>query len=101
MLKVIKDEPEYKDALARVYNLMQMDLADDSPKLDELEALSLFTKHCEDKHYLIALPSPIDAITFRIEQLEKEKSELAKIQGTRARLSEILSGKRKLSLEMI
>lgn len=101
MLKVIKNEREYEDALARVYNLMQMDLADDSPELDELEALSLFIEHYEDKHYPISLPSPIDAITFRLEQLGKEKSELAKILGTRARQSEILSGKRKLSLEMI
>ena len=101
MLKLIKNEGEYKDALGRVYNLMQMDLADDSPELDELEALSLFIEHYEDKHYPIALPSPIDAITFRLEQLGKEKSELAKILGTRARQSEILSGKRKLSLEMI
>jgi HTH-type transcriptional regulator/antitoxin HigA len=101
MLKVIKNEREYEDALARVYNLMQMDLADDSPELDELEALSLFIEHYEDKCYPIALPTPIDAITFRLDQLGKEKSELAKILGTRARQSEILSGKRKLSLEMI
>ncbi len=101
MLKVIKNEREYEAALARVYNLMQLNLADDSPELDELEALSLFVEHYEDKHYLIASPSPIDAITFRLEQLGKEKSELAKILGTRARQSEILSGKRKLSLEMI
>lgn len=101
MLKVIKNEREYEDALARVYDLMQTDLADNSPELDELEALSLFIEHYEDKHYPIASPSPIDAITFRLEQLGKEKSELAKILGTRARQSEILSGKRKLSLEMI
>ena len=97
MLKVIKNE----DALERIYNLMQMDLATNSPELDELEALSLFVEYYENKYYPIASPSPIDAITFRLEQLGKEKSELAKILGTRARQSEILSGKRKLSLEMI
>lgn len=101
MLKAIKNEWEYGDALARVYNLMQMDLADDSPELDESETLSLFIEYYEDKHYPIALPSPIDAITFRLEQLGKEKSELAKILGTRARQSEVLSGKQKLNLEMI
>ena len=101
MLKVIKNEHEYEDALERVYNLMQLNLSDNSPELDELEALSLFIEHYEDKYYPIAVPSPIDAITFRLEQLGKEKSELAKILGTRARQSEILSGKRKLSLEMI
>lgn len=101
MLKVIKNEREYEDALERIYDLMQMDLAINSPEFDELEVLSLFVEHYEDKYYPIASPSPIDAITFRLEQLGKEKSELAKILGTRARQSEILSGKRKLSLEMI
>ena len=101
MLKVIKTEQQYEDALARVYDLMQADLADNSPELDELETLSLFIEYYEDKHYPIALPSPIEAITFRLEQLGKEKSELSLILGTRARQSEILSGKRKLSLNMI
>lgn len=101
MLKVIKTEQEYEAALERVYTLMQLDLADNSPELDELEALSLFVEYYEDKHYPIAVPSPIDAITFRLDQLGKGKNELAKILGTRARQSEILSGKRKLSLDMI
>lgn len=101
MLKVIKTEEEYEAALERVFNLMQIDLVDNSPESDELEALALFIEDYENKHYLIAPPSPIDAITFRLEQLGKDKSELAKILGTRSRQSEILSGKRKLSLEMI
>ena len=101
MLRVIKNEREYEDALERIYNLMQMDLADDSPESDELEVLALFVEDYESKHYPIAPPSPIEAITFRLEQMGKDKSELAKILGTRARQSEILSGKRKLSLEMI
>jgi HTH-type transcriptional regulator/antitoxin HigA len=101
MLKVIKTEQEYEAALARAYELMQLDLVEDSPESDELDALALFIEHYEAKHYPIALPTPIEAITFRLEQLGKEKSELAKILGTRARQSEILSGKRKLSLEMI
>lgn len=101
MLKVIKNEQEYENALERIYNLMQLDLADDSPESDELEALALFVEDYENRHYPIAPPNPIEAITFRLEQLGKEKSELAKILGTRARQSEILSGKRKLSLEMI
>jgi len=101
MLKVIKTESEYENALERVYTLMQMDLVDDSPESDELEVLALFIEDYEARHYPIAPPTPIEAITFRLEQLGKQKSELVSILGTRARQSEILSGKRKLSLEMI
>lgn len=101
MLKIIKTEAEYNAAIERIYDLMQMDLADDSPESDELQALALFVEDYESRHYPIAPPNPIQAIVFRLEQLGKEKSELAKILGTRARQSEILSGKRKLSLDMI
>lgn len=101
MLKVIKTEKEYEDALSRVYDLMQMDLVDDSPESDELDALVLFVNDYENRHYSIPAPNPIEAINFRLEQLGKEKSELTTILGTRARQSEILSGKRKLSLMMI
>ncbi|MCK8493125.1 transcriptional regulator [Spirosoma sp. RP8] len=101
MLRVIKTEREYEDALERVYELMQIDLAQDSPELDELEALALFVENYEARHYPIAPPHPIEAITFRLDQLGMPKSELSKILGGRNRQSEILSGKRKLSLDMI
>ena len=58
MLKVIKTDEEYQEALGRLYDLMQMDLADDSNELNEMEALGLFIEHYEDKHYPIAPPSP-------------------------------------------
>ncbi|WP_332369762.1 hypothetical protein [Spirosoma telluris] len=58
MLKVIKNEQEYESALERVYDLMQMDMVDDSTESDELEALVLFIEHYEAKHYPIAPPSP-------------------------------------------
>lgn len=101
MLKIIKSEAQYDEAIQRIHKLMRMDLVDDSPEADELDALVLFVEDYERKHYPIAPPTPVEAITFRLEQLGKEKSELAKILGTRSRQSEILSGKRKLTLEMI
>ncbi|MDB5120538.1 MAG: transcriptional regulator, family [Sphingobacteriales bacterium] len=100
MLKIIKTESEYDDALAQAYLLMQKDDLSDSES-DEFELLTLLIEHYEKEHYPIAPPSPIDAIKFRLEQLGKPESELSKILGARSRQSEILSGKRKLSLSMI
>lgn len=101
MLKLIKTEQEYDAAIERIGDLMQLDLVEDSAESDELDALALFVEEYERKQYPIAPPTPLEAITFRLEQLGLKKTELAKILGTRARQSEILSGKRKLSLEMI
>jgi HTH-type transcriptional regulator/antitoxin HigA len=101
MLKPIKTEKQYSDALARVYQLMQKDIKPDSTESDELEILSLLVKEFETEHYHIPSPNPIDAIKFRLDQMGLSEKELGEILGYRSRKSEILSGKRKLSLAMI
>ncbi|HEY0668202.1 MAG TPA: transcriptional regulator [Sphingobacteriaceae bacterium] len=101
MLRIIKTEQEYEAALERAYDLMQLEIKADSAKADELELLTLLIEHYEKEHYAISPPSPVEAIKFRLEQLGKPESELSRILGARSRQSEILSGKRKLSLSMI
>jgi len=55
----------------------------------------------EDKHYPIEAPDPIEAIKFRMEQMEITKKQLAQVIGYKSRVSEIFSRKRKLTLKMI
>ncbi len=101
MLKIIKTESEYENALERAYFLMQQNLTPNSAHADELEMLTLFIEHYERAHYPILPPSPIEAVKFRLDQLGKPTSELGAILGAKSRQSEILNGKRKLSLNMI
>ena len=101
MLKPIKTEDQYNHALARVYELMQKDIKPDSAESDELEILSILVKEFETEHYPVPSPNPIDAIKFRLDQMGLSEKELGEILGYRSRKSEILSGKRKLSLAMI
>lgn len=101
MLRLIKNNSEYEDALEKIYNLMQLDLVKGSPEGDELEILSLLVHAYEEEHYPILPLSPLDAIKSQLELMGLDESELNKILGFRSRKSEILSGKRKLSLAMI
>ena len=101
MLKPIRNNAQYEDALARVYALMQKDLKPESRDSDELEILSILIKEYEQEHYPVPNPSPLEAIKFRLEQMDMSEAELSDILGYRSRKSEILSGKRKLSLAMI
>jgi HTH-type transcriptional regulator/antitoxin HigA len=80
---------------------MQKDIQPDSEDSDELEVLSILVKEYENEHYPIPQPNPIEAIKFRLEQLNMSEADLTEILGARSRKSEILSGKRKLSLSMI
>lgn len=101
MLKPIKNNKQYDAALARVYALMQKDLKPDSKESDEAEVLSILIKEYESVHFPIPKPNPLEAIRFRMEQMNMSESELSVILGYRSRKSEILSGKRKLNLTMI
>ena len=101
MLKPIKNEAQYEDALAGVYLLMQKNIKPDSRESDNLEILSILIKEYENEHYPVPKPGPLDAIKFRLEQMNMSEAELSEILGYRSRKSEILSGKRKLNLSMI
>jgi len=101
MLRPIRNNVQYEEALARVYVLIQKELKPESKDSDELEILSILIKEYELEHHPVPKPTPLEAIKFRVEQMGMSESELSEILGHRSRKSEILSGKRKLSLAMI
>ncbi|NEU09176.1 transcriptional regulator [Flavihumibacter sp. R14] len=101
MLKPIKTEEQYNSALARIYELMQTDIKEGSASSDELEILSILVKEYEAVNFPLPSPLPLEAIKFRMDQMGMSEKELGDILGYRSRKSEILSGKRKLSLSMI
>lgn len=101
MLSPIRTKKDYKTALERVYKLMQKDLKVNSNEYNELEILSILVENYEHTKYAIDKPDPVEAIKFRLEQLNLDTSALVKIIGSKSRTSEILNRKRKLSLSMI
>lgn len=98
-IKPIKTEQDYDQALQRLEEIF--DARKGTPEGDELEILGILIEKYEEYHFPIDMPDPIDAIKFRMEQLGYSQNDLANIIGLKSRASEILSRKRKLSLEMI
>jgi len=78
-----------------------MDAQSGTTEADELEVLATLVESYETEQFPIATPNPIEAILFRMEQGNLTQANLAKYIGGRARVSEILSGKRNLTLNMI
>ena len=68
---------------------------------DEIEVLSTLVEQFEKINVHIDAPSPIAAIKFRMEELRLSPRQLEPFIGSRARVSEVLSGKRQLSIDMI
>jgi len=98
-IRPIKTEKDYDQALDRLEVIF--DATSGTPEGDELEVLGILIDQYENDHFPMGLPDPIEAIKFRMEQMGYTQSDLAKIVGLRSRASEILSKKRKLTLEMI
>ena len=98
-VRPIRNETDYDAALARVDYIMSTAVSDDLR--DELDVLSTLIEVYEDEHYPIDLPSPVEAIQFRMEQSNLSQADLVPYIGSRAKVSEVLSGKRTLTLKMI
>src|ERR1700691_5134393 len=72
-----------------------------TPEGDTFEVLSALVDAYERKHVKIPSPDPIAAIRFRMEQEGLTGKDLLLIFRTRARLSEVMSKRRRLNLPMI
>jgi HTH-type transcriptional regulator/antitoxin HigA len=98
-LKPIKTEEDYDLALKRMEEIFHAE--EGTEEGDEAEVLMLIIEDYEEKYHSIGNPDPIEAIKFIMEQKNLKQKDLADILGYRSRVSEVLSGKRKLNLEMI
>jgi HTH-type transcriptional regulator / antitoxin HigA len=98
-LKLIKTQKEYKVALKRIEKLM--DAKPRTPQGDELELLATLVEIYEREHEPVPPPDPLEAIRFRMEQEGLKPKDLIPFIGSRSRVSEVLSGRRSLTLKMI
>jgi len=98
-IKAIKTDEDYNRAINRLDQIFHAPI--DSKEGDEADVLSILIEKYEDEHYPIDAPDPIEAIKFRMEQMDMSKRDLAQIIGYKSRVSEIFSRKRKLTLKMI
>jgi len=95
----IKSENDYEEALAEVEKLWGSEEGTEAG--DKLDILLVLVEDYEDKHHAIDPPDPVEAIKFRMEQMNLSRKDLEKMIGSRGRVSEILNHRRGLSLNMI
>ena len=98
-IKLIKTKDDYEKILKRIDEIFEAEPG--SPAGDELELLTKLVEIYEEEKYPIDLPSPVAAIKFRMEQQGLKSKDLIPFIGSKSKVSEVLSGKRALSLNMI
>ena len=94
----IRTGEDYEAALNKIEALFHAEIG--SPEGDELEVLTDLVEHYEDKHYAMGLPSPLAAIEFQMDQLGMNPRDLIPFIGSRAKVSEVLSGRRPVTMSM-
>jgi HTH-type transcriptional regulator / antitoxin HigA len=97
-IRAIRTETDYEAAMARIDELMDAEAG--TSEGEELDVLTDLVELYEAKHVPMGFPSPLGAIRFRMEQSGLSPRDLIPFMGSRAKVSEVLSGKRPLTMQM-
>ncbi|MEB0076289.1 helix-turn-helix domain-containing protein [Pseudomonas sp. CCI3.2] len=98
-IKPIHNDEDLHAAFKRLESIFQAEAG--TPEADEMEALVTLIEVYENKYYPIQSADPIEAIKFRMDQQGLTPRDLEQYIGPSGRVSEVLNGKRRLSLKMI
>ena len=99
-IKLIKTEDDYQNALKRLEQIFHAEKG--SKEQDELEILVMLIQRYENETVgEFPDPDPIEAIKFKMDQMEMTQKDLAEVIGLKSRASEILSRKRPMSINII
>lgn len=98
-IKILKTKKDYNSALRRLEELFHAKPG--TPDSDEADLLALLISSYEDKHFVIAAPSPLEAIRYRMEQQGLTNVDLARILGYKSRVSDLFNRRRKLNVKMV
>jgi len=97
-IKPIRTEADYQAALTRIDALL--DAEPGTPDGEELDVLTDLVEHYEAKHVPMGYPSAVAALEFRLQQAGLTQRDLVPFIGSRAKVSEVLSGKRQITMPM-
>jgi HTH-type transcriptional regulator/antitoxin HigA len=97
--KVLKSEEEYDIALERTIEIFHAEKS--TKEFDELELLLVLVKDYEDRHFPIPASDPIEVIKLKLEEKGLKQKDLEHIIGSKGYVSQVLSGKKDLTLKMV
>lgn len=95
----VKTEEAYERALGRIEELWGAEPG--TVDGDELDIWLALVDAYEEENHPVPPPSPVEAIKFVMEQKGLTQADIVPYFGSRSRVSEVLNGKRPLTLSMI
>jgi HTH-type transcriptional regulator/antitoxin HigA len=98
-LKILKTKKDYLKAVQRFEEIFQAKAG--TRESEEADLIALLIKEYEDKHYIVNVPNPLEAIKYRMEQQGLTNRDLAQILGFKSRVTDLFNKHRKLNLVMV
>lgn len=99
--RILKSEEEHRSALHEAEALVLQDPVPGTDEADKLELLTLLIEDYEKRTFSFEEVGPLDVIEFRMAEQGLRQKDLVSMLGSRSRVSEVLSGKRPLTVQMI
>lgn len=97
-IRPIRNDDDHREALIEIDRLWNAPLS--TPEGDKLDVLVTLVEAYEAKRWPIDPVSPREILEYAITDMGRSQKELADLIGSRSQASDLLSGRRKLSLEM-
>ncbi len=100
-IRPLRGDADYKTALAEYERYFDLEPEPDTPEGDRFELLGLVIAKYEADRDPMDAPDPVQVIRLVMESRGFTQRDLAEVLGSAPRASEILNGRRDLSLEHI
>lgn len=98
-IKPIRTDDDHAAAVQRIAKLW--DAPTGSAAAAELDALATLVDAYESRRFAIPQARPHDVLRYAVTEMGRTQTELATLLGSRSRASEVLNGKRDLTLAMV
>ncbi len=98
-VRPIRNDADLDAALARFDEIFHADPG--TPEDDERKVLAVLIHAYEQEHYPLSQDDPIEVLRAHMDRLDLRPKDLIPYLGSQPRVSEVLAGKRRLTVEMI
>jgi HTH-type transcriptional regulator / antitoxin HigA len=100
MIRPLRSEADYESALDEIERYFDSEPKPGTPEADRFDLLALVIEDYERRRWPIEPPDAIDAIRYGMETGGHTQADLGRLLGSRQRASDILAGKRSLTMRM-
>lgn len=100
IVRPLRSQSDYETALKEIERYFEDEPKHGTPEADRFDLLALIIEDYERRNWPIEPPHPIDAIRYRMETGGYSQADLGRLLGSRQRASDILMGRRSLTMKM-